>query len=107
MSVLVFQAAKVEKKKYFLAIAIVLHALIDVFAVLYQQGSLSIAVTEIIIMVYAVIVAVFAYKIYKQLPHDEKGGATDKRSWAYASMKYPAKEAGKDTGIQDNKDGQE
>ena len=107
LSVLVYQAARVQNKKYFLAIAIVLHTFIDIFAVLYQQGSLSIAVTEIIIMVYAVIVAIFAYKIYKQLPHNENGSTTGKKSWAYASMKYPSKDTGNNTSIQDNKDGQE
>lgn len=58
-------------------------------------------------MVYAVIVAIFAYKIYKQLPHNENGSTTGKKSWAYASMKYPSKDTGNNTSIQDNKDGQE
>ncbi len=87
LSVLVYQAARIQNKKHFLAIAILLHSLIDVFAVFGQQGIMSVAATEIVILVYALIVSVFAYKIYANLPHD-KGKSTESRNnWAFASKK--------------------
>lgn len=105
LSVVVYYAANIEKKRYFLAIAIALHTFIDVFAALYQREMLSLAVTEIIIMVYAVFVAVFAYKIYHKLPESEIKSTTSKKNWAYASMKYPEKE---ETGaIEDKKEDNE
>lgn len=91
LSVLVFYAAKTINKKHFLAIAIALHALIDVFAALNQQQSVPLAVVEIIILVYALAVAVFAYKIYGRLPKLEKAG-TEKKNWSYARTKYQDKE---------------
>lgn len=91
LSVLVFYAAKTINKKYFLVIAIALHALIDVFAALNQQQSVPLAVVEIIIFVYALAVGVFAYKIYGRLPKLEKAGI-EKKNWAYARTKYQDKD---------------
>lgn len=87
LSVLVYQAARIQHKKYFIAIAILLHALIDVFAAFSQQGSMPVAVIEIMIMVYAIIVSVYAYHIYKSLPHDERKSAESRKNWAFASKK--------------------
>lgn len=92
LSVVVYYAANIEKKKYFLAIAIALHTLVDIFAAFYQQGILPLAATEIIIMVFAAAVAVFAYKIYHKLPESEISGAESQKNWKYASMKYQEKE---------------
>lgn len=87
LSVLVYQAARIEHKKHFLGIAILLHALIDVFAAFSQQGSIPVAVIEIIIIIYALIVSVFAYKIYSNLPHSERVSAESKENWKFASKK--------------------
>jgi len=87
LSVLVYQAARMQNKKHFLAIAILLHALIDVFAAFSQQGSIPVEVIEIVIMIYALIVSIFAYKIYAGLPHDEKKSSESRQNWAFASKK--------------------
>ena len=87
LSVLVYQAARVQNKKYFLAIAVMLHALIDVFAAFSQQGSIPVAAIEIVIIIYALIVSIFAYKIYANLPHDERKSAESRKNWAFASKK--------------------
>ena len=95
LSVLVYQAARVQNKKHFLAMAILLHALIDVFAAFSQQGSLPVAAIEIIIIIYALAVSVFAYKIYTNLPHDERKSAESRKNWAFASKKLE-KDSSKD-----------
>lgn len=100
LSVIVYYAVNIEKKKYFLAIAIALHTFIDIFAAFYQQKTLSLAATEIIIMVFAAAVAVFAYKIYHKLPESEINNITNQKNWAYASMKYNEKE---EPGVIENK----
>lgn len=87
LSVLVYQAVRIQHKKHFLAIAILLHALIDVFAAFSQQGTMPVAVIEIMIMVYAVIVSVYAFKVYKSLPHEERKSAESRKNWAFASKK--------------------
>lgn len=98
LSVLVFHAVKTVNKKYFLVIAIVLHSLIDVFAAYNQHlttGSLSVAALEIIILVYSIAVAVFARKIYLELPRTERISAS-KKDWEYARTKYKDKEGEED-----------
>ncbi|MCI9077986.1 MAG: YhfC family intramembrane metalloprotease [Lachnospiraceae bacterium] len=87
LSVLVYQAARIQNKKHLLAIAILLHALIDVFAAFSQQGRLPVAVIEIVIIIYALIVSVFAYKIYTSLPHDDRKSAESRQNWSFASKK--------------------
>lgn len=94
LSVFVFYAAKTINKKYFLAIAIALHSLIDVFAAYNQRltiGSLPVAALEIIILVYSIAVAIFARKIYLTLPHTEGAGVKNK-DWEYARTNYKDKE---------------
>lgn len=88
LSVIVFQAVKVAEKKYFLAVAIALHAIIDIFAVLYQQGITSVAVTEVIIMIYAIAVAFFARKIYVNMPSKKTTKTVSSKNWEYARKKY-------------------
>lgn len=88
LSVLVFQAVKAAEKRYFLVIAIALHTIIDIFAVLYQQGITSVAVTEVIIMVYAVAVALFARRIYINMPGRKPKKIVSSKSWEYARKKY-------------------
>lgn len=89
LSVLVFQAVHVTGKKRMLAVAIALHTVIDIFAGLYQQGKLSLVITEVIIIIYALAVAVFAYRVYQTLPHEEEEVKHEPgKNWAYAAMKY-------------------
>ncbi|HBA98037.1 MAG TPA: hypothetical protein DCZ23_08010 [Lachnospiraceae bacterium] len=99
LSVFVFQAVRVHEKKYMLAVAIALHTFVDIFAVLYQQGIASVAVTEIIIMVYAVIVAVFARRIYASLPGKKLKKDVNSKNWEYAKMRY--------SGYSNDSDGEE
>jgi len=99
LSILVFHAVWTIGKRYFLFIAVALHTVIDIFAVMYQQGMFSLAVTEIIIIIYAVLVAVFAHKIYLGLPHKKpETNKENKKNWAYASMKYTNSDTGSSTG---------
>ncbi len=87
-SILVFQAVRINEKRYLFIVAIALHIVIDVFAVLYQQGIASIAITEIIIMVYAIAVAVFARRIYADMPTMKIKKAINSQNWKYARKKY-------------------
>ncbi|MDO5111390.1 MAG: YhfC family glutamic-type intramembrane protease [Clostridia bacterium] len=66
LSVLVFMAVK--RKRFILyPIAILLHAGVDFFAVLYQQGIISsIAVIEILIAAVTAAIAVYATMLYKK-----------------------------------------
>lgn len=67
LSVLVFVAVKNAKKKFLFPLAIFLHALIDMIAALAQKGIISsILVLEVIVAVFAIAVAIFAYKVYKK-----------------------------------------
>ena len=65
LSIIVFTSVR-KKKIGLLILAILLHALIDIPAALYQFGVLNLFITEIIISVYAIIVFCFAYKRYYQ-----------------------------------------
>lgn len=71
LSVFVFAAVKMKHKFYFLPLSILLHALLDVFAGLFQFGVLSVAVTEICIAVLSTGCAVLAYRVYRQLDSQE------------------------------------
>ena len=57
------------------------------FAAFSQQGSIPVATIEIVIIIYALIVSIFAYKIYANLPHDERKSAESRKNWAFASKK--------------------
>lgn len=88
LSILVFQAVRLNEKRYLFIVAIALHTIIDVFAVLYQQGIASVAVTEIIIMVYAIAVALFARRIYADMPTIRIKKTVNSQNWEYARKKY-------------------
>lgn len=89
LSIVVYKAVRIAGYKHYLVIAIVLHTFIDVFAALYQQGLLSLVTVEVIIIIYALAVAGFAYRIYYNLPHDDdKDNKENKKNWGYAAMKY-------------------
>lgn len=66
LSVFVFMAAKRPGKLYFYPVAILLHAFLDVFVVLYQKGVITgIFILEIIIIVITAAAAYFAYRLYQ------------------------------------------
>lgn len=67
LSVLVFAAAKMKHRFYFLPLSILLHAFLDVFAGLCQFGVLSVSVTEICIAILSTGCAVFACRVYRQM----------------------------------------
>ena len=64
LSVLVFKAVN-EKKIYFYIVAIIIHDFVDSFALLYQYGVLNLYITELIITILAICLAVVAFKLYK------------------------------------------
>lgn len=71
-SVLVFDAVRTQGKSWLYPAAILLHAAMDFPAVLYQQGILNLASTEIYVWVYALAVAAAAVRVYRSLPETEE-----------------------------------
>ena len=67
LSVLVLAAVRVPGKKWMFPGAIFIHAAADFIAVV-SNAYLPVAATEIIVMVFAVMVALFARKVYQVLP---------------------------------------
>ncbi len=66
LSVFVFKAVR-EKKWLFYPLAILLHMMINTIAGLYQMGVLSLLICELIVVVYSIVVAVFAFRVYKKM----------------------------------------
>ena len=67
LSVLVFAAVRVPGKKRLFPAAILTHAALD-FIVVVSNTYLPVAATEIIVLAFAVIVALFARRVYRTLP---------------------------------------
>lgn len=67
LSVLVMEAVMVKGRIWLYPAAIVIHALIDVPAALYQCGVIPVIVCELIIAAFTAVWAVIAYKRYKFL----------------------------------------
>ena len=67
LSVLVFAAVRVPGKTWLFPAAILIHAVAD-FIVVVSNANLPVAATEIIVLVFAVIVALFARMVYRTLP---------------------------------------
>ena len=67
LSVLVFAAVKEPGKKWLFPAAILIHAAADFIAVV-SNAYLPVAATEIIVLVFAVMAALFARKVYQVLP---------------------------------------
>ena len=65
LSIMVFYAARDSKMKLY-GLAILLHALMDVPAALYQKGVLSVYLCEAIIAVYAVVFFIIVYRTLYQ-----------------------------------------
>ena len=74
LSVLVFTACRDSKKWYLFPTAILLHALVDFPAVLFQQGIIpSLAMIEGIIAAMAVVYALMVLPLYKRLGKEPPG----------------------------------
>ena len=67
LSVLVMEAVMVKGRIWLYPAAIVIHALMDVPAALYQCGVIPVIVCELIIAAFTAVWAVIAYKRYKFL----------------------------------------
>lgn len=74
LSILVFQAVYVAGKTYMLWVSVALHMMMDFPAALYQKGVLGLVPTEISIFVFAVLVLLYAVRVYGSL--DGRGGGT-------------------------------
>lgn len=67
LSVLVMESVMIKGRAWLYPAAIIIHALMDVPAVLYQCGAIPITVCEVIMTVFTAVWAVIAYKRYKFL----------------------------------------
>lgn len=71
LSVLVYKAV-VRKKYAYILVPIILHAVIDVIAAFYQTGLITnLLLLEAIVVIYAIAVAIYAYRQYHSLSYDE------------------------------------
>ncbi|MDD6503055.1 MAG: YhfC family glutamic-type intramembrane protease [Oscillospiraceae bacterium] len=69
LSVLVFRAVHEPGKGWLYPLAILLHAGLDFIAVLFQQQVISsLMITELMISIFAILVAVFAWRQYRAMP---------------------------------------
>jgi len=68
LSVLVFSAVHTPGKRWLFPVAILIHAGVDCFAMLYQVGVMNLLLTEILAMLFTVCTAVFAYRVYQKIP---------------------------------------
>jgi uncharacterized membrane protein YhfC len=72
LSLFVFKAVKEKRWQYF-AFAILIHAGVDMFAVLFQRGEITnIFLLEGVILLVSVVTAVVAFKINKRNPQKEQ-----------------------------------
>lgn len=72
MSVFVFAAAKENKYIMLFPAAILLHTLTNSLTVFVQNGTLTIPVLELIMLMYAFVMATFAFILYRKLGKEEK-----------------------------------
>ncbi len=66
-SVLVFAAVRERRFRYLYPTAIVLHALMDFSTVFYSAGIVEVWAMELILFIFAAVMATFAYWTYRQL----------------------------------------
>ena len=71
LSVLVFKAVKETNNNHYIIIAVILHTLGNMPAALYQRDICPRFATEVISIVYSIVVCVYAYNVYKTLPKKE------------------------------------
>jgi uncharacterized membrane protein YhfC len=67
LSVLVFAAARKRGRFFLFPVAILLHAVLDVPAALYQQGLLTILPLEIITFVLGALLLIIGIAVYRRL----------------------------------------
>lgn len=67
MSVLVFEAARIKGRIYLYPAAILLHAILDAPAALFQQGFVSLAVVYISMTIFVGITVVIAFFSFKRI----------------------------------------
>lgn len=72
MSLLVWQAVNLPGRKFLFPAAIIIHALFDVPAALFQRGLLPLPTVEIILAVIAVIFLILTVKIYKSIHNNSE-----------------------------------
>ena len=68
LSVFVFTAVHRQEKGWMFPLAILLHALLDFPAVFCQQGLLSVAALECYVGVFAILLSIAAFMIYRRFP---------------------------------------
>lgn len=71
MSVVVYYGICKQEKK-FVVLAVLMHAIFDVFAALYQRAVVSLIVCEIWIAIWAVVSVIWAYRLYQKLAAESK-----------------------------------
>lgn len=71
LSVVVFKAVR-EKKTGYLLLAILLHGIFDIPAALYQCSAISRWFAELLLFTCAILIAVYAGKIYKNLKVEQE-----------------------------------
>lgn len=65
-TVIVAYGAVTSKKRY-LAAAVLLHAVLDTFAALYQRGAVSLAVVEIWLLLWTVPITLWSISLYRKM----------------------------------------
>ena len=67
LSVIMFEAVRIKGRMWLFPVAVLLHAILDVPAALYQCGAISIVWAEILIFVCSLLAALLAWQSYKRL----------------------------------------
>ncbi|MGN0641614.1 MAG: YhfC family intramembrane metalloprotease [Huintestinicola sp.] len=67
ISVIVFESAKVKGRSWLFPVCILVHALLDVPAALYQRQAIPAAVTYLVMAVFTAAVVYMAYRSYKNI----------------------------------------
>jgi uncharacterized membrane protein YhfC len=72
-SILVFDAARIPQKRWMFPLAILLHAFVDIFAVLYQVGKISIngKIFEVLLLLVAAVFFCLTVRfVYRKMPEN-------------------------------------
>lgn len=70
LSVFVFRAVREKGKGFLFPVAILLHMLFDVPAAMFQAGILNIYGCEVLLILFTVVIAFFAVRLYKNMHVD-------------------------------------
>lgn len=74
VSVIVFESARIKGKAFLFPVCIILHALVDVPAALYQYGVLPLGATYPIMIIFTAVIVYFAARSYKRVRQAEIDG---------------------------------